>query len=152
MTCADHEEMVSPGFRLQPSLSDAELQSAGLPSRVSPRFRLRPSLSGRLSPADIRQGDVVSPGFRLRPSLSVPTKALMLWVLEGVSPGFRLRPSLSGLPAVDSRSGVPRVAGVSTPAFVERPSALSPPSRQAARTPAAPHHRRLRAPRRRTPR
>ena len=38
----------------------------------------------------------------------------------GVSPGFRLRPSLSALRPGRHRGGAPRVAGIQTPAFVER--------------------------------
>ena len=63
---------------------------------VSPGFRLRPSLSGG------RHGSGPGPGH--------------------VSPGFRLRPSLSVRPARRGSIGGAGVAGVQTPAFVERGS------------------------------
>ena len=63
----------------------------------------------------------VSPGFRLRPSLSAVDPAILGQQIALVSPGFRLRPSLSAAvvarPRGDARGGV---AGVQTPAFVER--------------------------------
>ena len=62
----------------------------------------------------------VSPGSRPRPSLSVPWRRLAARRCDSVSPGSRPRPSLSGLRPGPSESGVPRVAGVSAPAFVER--------------------------------
>ena len=63
----------------------------------------------------------VSPEFRLRPSLSGDPPGAARPTAQ-VSPEFRLRPSLSGVSSVDCRPGVPRVAGVQTPAFVERAS------------------------------
>ena len=88
-------------------------------SAVSPGFRLRPSLSEEQA-ARAGPRAVVSPGFRLRPSLSA-CRATGGSAAVQVSPGFRLRPSLSGAPARRWTSGATRgVAGVQTPAFVER--------------------------------
>ena len=94
--------------------------------RVSPGFRLRPSLSvgGHRLRAAAR---LVSPGFRLRPSLSVSRHTYTPWSANRVSPGFRLRPSLSELPRESLRRRRRGVAGVQTPAFVERRTS-SPPS------------------------
>ena len=86
---------VSPEFRLRPSLSDQQARAVPRVRRVSPEFRLRPSLSGRTLP-----------------SMDRPSSA--------VSPEFRLRPSLSALGGRESAPGGRRVAGVQTPAFVER--------------------------------
>ena len=77
---------------------------------VSPGFRLRPSLSAVQQQAEepISQ---VSPGFRLRPSLS-DAGAVICDYVSSVSPGFRLRPSLSA-GAIAWSFGVPAsVAGV----------------------------------------
>ena len=46
-------------------------------------------------------------------------------VIEHVSPEFRLRPSLSALSAVIASAFVRSVAGVQTPAFVERSTRAS---------------------------
>ena len=61
----------------------------------------------------------VSPGFRLRPSLSA---SLVASEFGGgpVSPGFRLRASLSDRGDGERRADPDGVAGVQTPAFVER--------------------------------
>ena len=112
---------VSPGFRLRPSLSvrAAGLRRRGADRRVAgvqtPAFVERPSRGlGSGGPGR------VSPGFRLRPSLSGGARGGVRRGPPLVSPGFRLRPSLSGLvPAVSTVHG-PGVAGVQTPAFVER--------------------------------
>ena len=65
--------MVSPGFRLRPSLSVVEGgHHVGRVGHVSPGFRLRPSLSALRVVGEGCHGRV-SPGFRLRPSLSGPT-------------------------------------------------------------------------------
>ena len=75
----------------------------------------------------------VSPGFRLRPSLSDRTAfGWPAWILP-VSPGFRLRPSLSARSGARGSSAAPRVAGVQTPAFVERPSCARRVTRKSAR-------------------
>ena len=93
------DEVVSPGFRLRPSLSGGgALGYRRRRARVSPGFRLRPSLSGR-APDVEGCGARVSPGFRLRPSLSVRYGQQGCTAANLVSPEFRLRPSLS------SRSG-----------------------------------------------
>ena len=52
-----------------------------------------------------------------------------------VSPGFRLRPSLSVAASLDGHPGVRRVAGVQTPAFVERAPAHGWTGRQRAVSP-----------------
>ena len=110
---------VSPEFRLRPSLSVAPSPGGrGALRPVSPEFRLRPSLSAA-RPFVRRGGHVVSPEFRLRPSLSVCDEVLELGDRQ-VSPEFRLRPSLSDGDGGDGRGAVVRVAGVQTPAFVER--------------------------------
>ena len=66
----------------------------------------------------------MSPEFRLRPSLSVVDAGLGP-AGRRVSPEFRLRPSLSAPDGEDGAGIVYGVAGVQTPAFVER-SRLSP--------------------------
>ena len=96
-------------------------RTAGFPMSVSPEFILRPSLSAlrAVSPRSNPYG--VSPEFILRPSLSGHGIRSLLRFPAHVSPEFILRPSLSGhqLPRVAGRAEK-RVAGVYTPAFVER--------------------------------
>ena len=87
--------------------------------RVSPGFRLRPSLSGARE-RRMRVDLPVSPGFRLRPSLSVDPQRGPRGERGRVSPGFRLRPSLSVKGRVHAATPSTGVAGVQTPAFVER--------------------------------
>ena len=110
---------VSPGFEPRPSLSDRDPGIAGAPADVSPGFEPRPSLS--VDGADgCSQLSHVSPGFEPRPSLSAPGgPAAGGWGGAGVA-GVRT-------PAFVERVGGPdvlyeprRVAGVRTPAFVER--------------------------------
>ena len=63
----------------------------------------------------------VSPEFILRPSLSVGSPIHQSGYLTGVSPEFILRPSLSvRRVGRERRKAHARVAGVYTPAFVER--------------------------------
>ena len=89
---------------------------------MSPEFILRPSLSGA---ACVRLGlapGPVSPEFILRPSLSVagqhPTYGGGRGRVAGVyTPAFVERSSFAPTPSPAAR----RVAGVYTPAFVERP-------------------------------
>ena len=63
---------------------------------------------------------VVSPEFRLRPSLSGRTRVGKPRRSTHVSPEFRLRPSLSGSDEPGHPGRRAGVAGVQTPAFVER--------------------------------
>ena len=139
----DLSRRVSPEFRLRPSLSAsstapipvlsnrvAGVQTPAFVERpgdapgsrsargVSPEFRLRPSLS------DCRARSTwtsppVSPEFRLRPSLSDPQQTVV-HDRGNVSPEFRLRPSLSVRRVVHRAAVAEGVAGVQTPAFVER--------------------------------
>ena len=88
---------------------------------MSPGFRLRPSLSEPIPGPATPRGRPVSPGFRLRPSLSAARRRVRPRGLR-VSPGFRLRPSLSDTTFGAIRCSFARVAGVQTPAFVERRS------------------------------
>ena len=67
----------------------------------------------------------VSPEFRLRPSLSDIRRDRVQAGLLHVSPEFRLRPSLSVRPAGGHAYAAAGVAGVQTPAFVERGRAVS---------------------------
>ena len=135
---------VSPEFRLRPSLSVEMVElsefggrrvagvqtpafverrwravSSPAPGGVSPEFRLRPSLSGDRQYRRRRPATGVSPEFRLRPSLSAAAR-LRLLRQRLVSPEFRLRPSLSGGTVGAEDRQEDRVAGVQTPAFVER--------------------------------
>ena len=111
---------VSPEFRLRPSLSEQEDVLPIPCMAVSPEFRLRPSLSAGIRGAGEDPVFLVSPEFRLRPSLSArrrrPSSARI-----AVSPEFRLRPSLSELRSCGMAPVWGGVAGVQTPAFVERP-------------------------------
>ena len=100
---------------------------------VSPEFRLRPSLSEYSGACDSRAARRVSPEFRLRPSLSDRARAQPRGHLYPVSPEFRLRPSLSARPAPARPAAPARVAGVQTPAFVERRSFRCPPQRTSSR-------------------
>ena len=85
---------------------------------VSPGFEPRPSLSV-VGCKIIRDYLVVSPGFEPRPSLSVRDRPVR--ERHGlVSPGFEPRPSLSAYAAANLREVLAGVAGVRTPAFVER--------------------------------
>ena len=121
------------------------MQIAGGSSTVSPEFRLRPSLSGHRArgvrgggggvagvqtPAFVERLTAlyrtlsicrVSPEFRLRPSLSDADGAGPRPARRRVSPEFRLRPSLSGPGLPGPHRAARGVAGVQTPAFVERP-------------------------------
>ena len=82
---ASYCHMVSPEFRLRPSLSVPNHQWDGMgEERVLPEFRLRPSLSVPPHPAACLTPRRVSPEFRLRPSLSVPPRADMRRVGRGV--------------------------------------------------------------------
>ena len=86
---------------------------------VLPGFRLRPSLSVACNLLNLPYLHVL-PGFRLRPSLSAGERLEEHTLDAVVLPGFRLRPSLSV--AYDNwlYAKFAGVAGVSTPAFVER--------------------------------
>ena len=143
---------VSPGFILRPSLSvdgsspslkQSESSVAGVytpafverataataPSPepiVSPGFILRPSLSERRPLPQATRRYAVSPGFILRPSLSVRKRRRGATAVPRVSPGFILRPSLSDYLAGGMGNTVGAcVAGVYTPAFVERSATLA---------------------------
>ena len=95
------------------------------PFPVSPGFRLRPSLSDGDRNVQHQYGPIlVSPGFRLRPSLSGPDR-------RDIDELAQSETSVAGVqtPAFVERIhalygalmlGIPRVAGVQTPAFVER--------------------------------
>ena len=146
-----HLLRVSPEFRLRPSLSVpperdtrgrrggvAGVQTPAFVERcgdwsvttatevVSPEFRLRPSLSGPgFHVRTIRR--LVSPEFRLRPSLSAVLPVVLGDGRTVVSPEFRLRPSLSGDEREHRELPGGGVAGVQTPAFVERCSARRRP-------------------------
>ena len=121
--------LVSPEFRLRPSLSDGDGASCRRLWLVSPEFRLRPSLSvegegrGRMNCSGV--AGVQTPAFVERRSSTAARSPA-----GRVSPEFRLRPSLSVRVVAHppSRPGG-GVAGVQTPAFVERrgTSPRSPP-------------------------
>ena len=113
---------VSPEFRLRPSLSGGAGLRHRARRRVSPEFRLRPSLSVLAMPDEPRSRPV-SPEFRLRPSLSAFRRLRPVLRKAQVSPEFRLRPSLSARAGGVHGAPLAGVAGVQTPAFVERSSA-----------------------------
>ena len=145
---------VSPGFRLRPSLSDARRHGRpaardGVAGVQTPAFvergcgreaHPRPlGVAGVQTPAFVERfagcswsarSWPVSPGFRLRPSLSGSNTYRRNPHTHTVSPGFRLRPSLSDAAAPGELSAPAGVAGVQTPAFVER----GPGARSAAET------------------
>ena len=110
---------VLPGFRLRPSLSAFLIHLGFIFLRVLPGFRLRPSLSESKPECQTEEIWLVLPGFRLRPSLSEDLPSRTRPSMQ-VLPGFRLRPSLSASTAFERASSDQSVAGVSTPAFVER--------------------------------
>ena len=87
---------------------------------MSPEFILRPSLSGPGGAHRRRRDRRVSPEFILRPSLSDGASALVHCACSLVSPEFILRPSLSGHHRRRRHARAAGVAGVYTPAFVER--------------------------------
>ena len=99
---------------------------------VSPEFRLRPSLSARTLHQGLGEGarvaGVQTPAFVERIGVVVTAHQ---FALGEVSPEFRLRPSLSGLRTDADTRSARGVAGVQTPAFVER--ARSTPSRRSRR-------------------
>ena len=118
----DGQPGVSPEFILRPSLSAAAARKRLHALPVSPEFILRPSLS-----ADLRRGAAAAPPAGVAGVYTpafVERRAWMELHRAGavrVSPEFILRPSLSG----DGRGARRRrrragVAGVYTPAFVER--------------------------------
>ena len=125
---------MSPEFILRPSLSGNSGAAALLSSwRVSPEFILRPSLSedGQLldTLAPLRRvAGVYTPAFVERWS-----RLPRCWRSPAhVSPEFILRPSLSErVLMAPSRATSARVAGVYTPAFVERASMARDPRRPA---------------------
>ena len=99
-------QAVSPGFTPRPSLSGARWRWKGKPHRVSPGFTPRPSFERERKTSWSSNSGTVSPGFTPRPSLSDQGRA-------------------------DDGRGLPGIAGVHAPAFVERPSSTpgSPSSR-----------------------
>ena len=89
---------------------------------MSPEFRLRPSLSGVRLGGDGGAPEGVSPEFRLRPSLSVRRRRHDEAIRGGVA-GVQTPAFVERLPSDANRWGrFGRVAGVQTPAFVERSS------------------------------
>ena len=124
------EEHVSPEFRLRPSLSVLAgrrggahgLAIEGVAGVQTPAFveRRLDLLGARERTCVRRVAGVQTPAFVER--CLIESQALMPSI-DGVSPEFRLRPSLSGLRKPRKTLTCPsacRVAGVQTPAFVER--------------------------------
>ena len=95
---------------------------------MSPEFRLRPSLSAPWRGVPRPPFEIVSPEFRLRPSLSAPHGDRRRRRHGGVAgvqtPAFVER----GKAKVVGALSMKRVAGVQTPAFVERSRRILPPS------------------------
>ena len=140
---------MSPGLTPRPSLSGTQaLGAAWLSCDVSPGLTPRPSLSGlprgaghalpgRVagvdSPAFVERrapstatsrARAVSPGLTPRPSLSVLKVDGIRRRLVVVSPGLTPRPSLSAPEPAQESGSAEGVAGVDSPAFVERLSTV----------------------------